>query len=136
MRGKVTDGGQRDVPPRITPAYAGKRHIEPLLAQFPRDHPCVCGEKLSLPRKARNHRGSPLRMRGKAYLSTPIPAYPTDHPCVCGEKCLSEGYQHGYLGSPLRMRGKVELKQSEADTRRITPAYAGKRGKNRLRKKR
>ena len=50
----------------ITPAYAGKSESIDVQAEIERDHPRVCGEKLSCPARGRHHKGSPPRMRGKA----------------------------------------------------------------------
>ena len=50
---------------RITPAYAGKSCIFGLCVENCRDHPRLCGEKLTI-RKSWKHRiGSPPPMRGK-----------------------------------------------------------------------
>ena len=133
----------------ITPAYAGKRHNDRNGQVTEKDHPRVCGEKsrsgLNLPRSW----GSPPRMRGK--VKTPqkglqgpriTPAYAgkrplaslttstaKDHPRVCGEK-----YNYGMAnkqagGSPPRMRGKAAPRPAAPVRPRITPAYAGKRGR-------
>ena len=45
MRGKVTDSDLAAVAFRITPAYAGKRIIDPLTSEEYQDHPRLCGEK-------------------------------------------------------------------------------------------
>ena len=55
-----------------------------------------------------------------------IPLY-KDHPRLCGEKCVSYEYGFKIRGSPPPMRGKVILNHLEPLSRRITPAYAGKR---------
>ena len=49
----------------ITPAYAGKSRPAALRSATPRDHPRVCGEKMSLPFRYSRDLGSPPRMRGK-----------------------------------------------------------------------
>ena len=49
----------------ITPAYAGKRHLVPLVRVFPGDHPRVCGEKARRGDGLNLILGSPPRMRGK-----------------------------------------------------------------------
>ena len=51
-----------------------------------------------------------------------------DHPRVCGEKSFKTSISCGYRGSPPRMRGKATLPLPGVRRRRITPAYAGKRG--------
>ena len=50
-----------------------------------------------------------------------------DHPRVCGEKLLFFLLHVVNQGSPPRMRGKVLNHSDPLITRRITPAYAGKR---------
>ena len=127
MRGKVFIMLARSYFLRITPAYAGKRHIKHMLSQTKRDHPRLCGEKLDGYSQSNFWTGSPPPMRGKAdkFLipSTCVritPAYAgksffathsgtefRDHPRLCGEK-------YGICGRTGRNPG-------------ITPAYAGKR---------
>ena len=90
----------------ITPAYAGKRTTLDCLEVLRRDHPRICGEKLSCSASLESMRGSPPHMRGKVYSpSSPyitsgitpayagkstllcFPAEPGwDHPRICGEK--------------------------------------------------
>ena len=47
VRGKETKVCIHDISDRITPAYAGKRCCQQLSYSVLRDHPRVCGEKLS-----------------------------------------------------------------------------------------
>ena len=49
-----------------------------------------------------------------------------DHPRVCGEKKAVAAVAETPAGSPPRMRGKVLRYTTQAISRRITPAYAGK----------
>ncbi len=49
----------------ITPAYAGKRRRDLRRAAETRDHPRVCGEKVSVLLCSQPLLGSPPRMRGK-----------------------------------------------------------------------
>ena len=51
---------------RITPAYAGKRFDPIHRITFQRDHPRVCGEKITGGNLLPVNKGSPPRMRGKA----------------------------------------------------------------------
>ena len=89
-------------------------------------------------------------MRGKAFLDVMLgervritPAYAgkslskelyraqsEDHPCICGEKAAVLNSLAPLLGSPLHMRGKDIVSSETQLERRITPAYAGKRGTN------
>ena len=50
-----------------------------------------------------------------------------DHPRVCGEKRVAVAKPAAAPGSPPRMRGKESQRLMAHTTRRITPAYAGKR---------
>ena len=106
MRGKALCSRFLHALSRITPAYAGKSLRSQIIWAKPKDHPCVCGEKLSLHGRPPSRQGSPLRMRGKAFCGlvmkiksgiTPASAgksrqgrpyrlHLQDHPCVCGEK--------------------------------------------------
>ena len=52
----------------ITPAYAGKSIQTFQFVQYHRDHPRVCGEKLSISSAHISQTGSPPRMRGKARM--------------------------------------------------------------------
>ena len=107
MRGKVTLLYALADKEGITPAYAGKRLYDQMLAQAGRDHPRVCGEKGFGEDDYTRREGSPPRMRGKDSV-LPVLLLNT-------------------RGSPPRMRGKAPITGQWAHTTRITPAYAGKR---------
>ena len=65
MRGKGRAWSERERSPGITPAYAGKSlSLRSVFARF-RDHPRVCGEKISSELIIGARVGSPPRMRGK-----------------------------------------------------------------------
>ena len=116
------------------------------MTNLTKDHPRVCGEKISQTVPHLFRLGSPPRMRGKGIKQRNsrvamgiTPAYagkrecPTegapaagDHPRVCGEKSQFVVIAPRYMGSPPRMRGKVFPPYSPAWKYRITPAYAGK----------
>ena len=107
----------------------------------------MCGEKISMEILVPYISGSPPHVRGKvpphccfcpALGITPACAgkrFPTaalfrssrDHPRVCGEKGWDYDAFLYQLGSPPRMRGKGKTTAGLSATRRITPAYAGKR---------
>ena len=152
MRGKVQPDADGCRPPRITPAYAGKRRAAKRYKRLLWDHPRVCGEKTAPRHRLHLAKGSPPRMRGKekgrrthkvksgitpayagksAYLS-PEDTAGRDHPRVCGEKYSWEKSTCKIFGSPPRMRGKAGLVQIVCRLRGITPAYAGKSHKVRL----
>ena len=146
MRGKAELGHAQQLLSGITPAYAGKSLKFCERCALGKDHPRVCGEKLTRHLTASGGRGSPPRMRGKVLAALVLPS-PTritpayagksvahfglmqlvrDHPRVCGEKLfLPEPHPVG-TGSPPRMRGKVIMANIYSLYNRITPAYAGK----------
>ena len=146
MRGKGghSDKGQGCC--RITPAYAGKRVSIPLYRRSRKDHPRLCGEKLSGKFVIICLTGSPPPMRGKEYNDTLFdacyritPAYAgkrldrspahsqtRDHPRLCGEKPVTTSQTILILGSPPPMRGKEKRRIRIHRCVRITPAYAGK----------
>ena len=127
MRGKAAYKPDSLTVVRITPAYAGKRHLQTELHAGAEDHPRLCGEKRSAVVYGCSVLGSPPPMRGKVLLlqyhvfSPGItPAYAgkrlrmplesiltQDHPRLCGEKGVH--------------------RDSSTSRLRITPAYAGKR---------
>ena len=65
MRGKVAVCGDLCNYERITPAYAGKRRATPKNVLLLRDHPRLCGEKLTIRSRQITFAGSPPPMRGK-----------------------------------------------------------------------
>ena len=68
VRGKASTNGLYPTFAGITPAYAGKRIWNSTALCPPRDHPRVCGEKLSTTSTDIHPAGSPPRMRGKAVV--------------------------------------------------------------------
>ena len=125
----------------------GKASLTCWSSRPPRDHPRVCGEKSTAPLQSLPARGSPPRMRGKDFLKPSeltvngiTPAYAGksvyrsglhrtegDHPRVCGEKKRNNVHFRIISGSPPRMRGKGANFNVSRYSKRITPAYAGKR---------
>ena len=65
MRGKVRHAAAGSQKGGITPAYAGKSQCRAGVAALCRDHPRVCGEKISSYSPTSTMLGSPPRMRGK-----------------------------------------------------------------------
>ena len=118
---------------RITPADAGKtRGYRP--RRRPRqDHPRGCGENKHRKFAHVEQIGSPPRMRGKLPLARASAICQEDHPRGCGENPYTGTVLTGQLGSPPRMRGKRGHSDRPAQSRRITPADAGKtRDQNRI----
>ena len=58
-----------------------------------------------------------------------------DHPRLCGEKGKNTNRTKINSGSPPPMRGKAKAGTSDTVKSRITPAYAGKRWKEKVREK-
>ena len=150
MRGKGVVDVLVSEPLGITPAYAGKRGSGSLPRSCRRDHPRVCGKKVTVIRSQTINEGSPPRVRGKGTLRelkrfssgiTPACAgksrrffvfvwFKEDHPRVCGEKRLLLHIPERSWGSPPRVRGKVEQRIKDYQAAWITPACAGKRSKS------
>ena len=106
MRGKGNLENWIKTTTRITPAYAGKRSSRCSAMHRRRDHPRLCGEKVSNFHSLEFAPGSPPPMRGKAHKAAMTlhrsgitPAYAgksgrsynlvpprQDHPRLCGEK--------------------------------------------------
>ena len=146
-RGRAYSVGS-DIPEdRITPAYAGKSAAALLEALGTADHPRVRGEEAAVWAPELLEHGSPPRTRGRAGRAgsavarkriTPAyagkrgrPAAPgsrrPDHPRVRGEEVFLQDLIRLLGGSPPRTRGRADLPTGVTLTRRITPAYAGKR---------
>ena len=126
VRGKVRRVVERQRPPGITPACAGKSAHRVRKSNSMRDHPRVCGEKSGRRGLRVRQWGSPPRVRGKGPDLRPrdsqrgiTPACAGkstggtssfsdfgDHPRVCGEKRLPPLQFTGTQGSPPRVRGK------------------------------
>ena len=146
VRGKVYMRCCACLPPRITPACAGKSEQAFPVDGRNWDHPRVCGEKHHPTQSSAGSRGSPPRVRGKAALAffrvlcyriTPACAgkscgyfvvcrYLQDHPRVCGEKINDAAPRSNNPGSPPRVRGKEEDEAAKGQAHGITPACAGK----------
>ena len=147
MRGKGIGLASWDCIGGITPAYAGKREIVPYARPTLKDHPRLCGEKVSVSLKIFSDLGSPPPMRGKVRVAQNAsnkggitPAYAGkrqmvkntaggvwDHPRLCGEKRHTHVQNLIEVGSPPPMRGKGSEGSDEVTLTGITPAYAGKR---------
>ena len=146
MRGKGVVDVLVSEPLGITPAYAGKRGSGSLPRSCRRDHPRVCGKKVTVIRSQTINEGSPPRVRGKGTLRelkrfssgiTPAcagkslwcaqgQAQERDHPRVCEEKNFLLLMTSRRSGSPPRVRGKVDALSDIIQDYGITPACAGK----------
>ena len=106
MRGKAQNSSKRRRVHRITPAYAGKSFsIDNFFLCF-KDHPRLCGEKLSLDLDPDKIAGITPAYAGKSRGERTLQNNRRDHPRLCGEKANLFGVTTDYLGSPPPMRGK------------------------------
>ena len=70
MRGKEMLARSCQRHKRITPAYAGKSHMQASRRNRPKDHPRLCGEKWRRKMHVYRVSGSPPPMRGKVWLAS------------------------------------------------------------------
>ena len=112
MRGKVRRTNKPTHIHRITPAYAGKRTSLIYAGEQVKDHPRLCGEKRPVRLIFHSIAGSPPPMRGKEIENVSAPLF---------------------AGSPPPMRGKAPDLSLIRGILWITPAYAGKSDKNKIR---
>ena len=127
MRGKVIDDYLVSILDRITPAYAGKSLPFASPAVQLRDHPRVCGEKLTYDDDHVPGMRITPAYAGKSGCHRALASYSRDHPRVCGEKMVEGKEEIARTGSPPRMRGKAGAHLQILARSGITPAYAGKR---------
>ena len=126
-RGKVWRHMRICLPPRITPAYAGKSRPASGRLPSPGDHPRIRGEKLQLVSMPMRALGSPPHTRGKDRPAAILvveagitPAYAGkskpgafsgravwDHPRIRGEKDAAYAALFEAMGSPPHTRGKA-----------------------------
>ena len=131
---------------RITPACAGKSATLPANLDIYKDHPRLCGEKVTNGCQSPLLTGSPPPVRGKVLLSAPASAFfgitpacagkslcnlpsarsSRDHPRLCGEKAECTECNIRTPGSPPPVRGKAIFLAFLQIRDRITPACAGK----------
>ena len=146
VRGKGDSDFWTECQSGITPACAGKRPLPAAAADPLRDHPRMCGEKLSNVTGATINQGSPPHVRGKVFgpaadavAAGITPAHVgksavvacrnvsvQDHPRTCGEKFTGERSGSCRPASPPHVRGKVMPYSSANSWIGITPACAGK----------
>ena len=154
MRGTRQERVERRGRLGIIPAYAGNTRRESTAAQYPEDHPRVCGEHFHSWFGTVHGLGSSPRMRGtrninprRTFRMGIIPAYagntgrdrirlhpPRDHPRVCGEHHGAVEPRNCHPGSSPRMRGTLAPSRPRCRRTGIIPAYAGntQRPANRL----
>ena len=110
MRGKVDHSFHGSSCSRITPAYAGKSSCFCKSGRAGRDHPRICGEKVSSFLRIALNMGSPPHMRGKVIRYA--------------------GSVDPYRITPAYAGKSIAIPTGGTVGPRITPAYAGKsRGK-------
>ena len=146
MRGRHTGTVSGECNVRNTPAYAGKTFWLSLGCHIGEKHPRVCGEDLSMSRRAMRQQETPPRMRGRlvaAGIKRPddgnTPAYAGKtigiffskctngkHPRVCGEDSAKTRLCANWRETPPRMRGRLSCCTHVETWGGNTPAYAGK----------
>ena len=148
-RGKADVCSTLEIPPRITPAWAGKSTVLRFCLYFCEDHPRMGGEKLLFSTYKKAPRGSPPHGRGKApsgssscralgitpawagkrYFQKVLDICTQDHPRMGGEKYTWDILLITLWGSPPHGRGKVGWVVNISLPEGITPAWAGKSGR-------
>ena len=96
----------------VSPAYAGKSALckHRPIAISRRDHPRVCGEKISGTTLITTQQGSPPRMRGKdAVKRHSARGFGITPACAGKSTAASAHSQSSASGSPPHVRGKVQL---------------------------
>ena len=126
VRGKEELIDRVNISIRITPACAGKSTRWRAGRTYTKDHPRMCGEKVTVFFRSANCQGSPPHVRGKGlHSNTQLPvkgitpacagkspaAIPVhwprrDHPRMCGEKLSRLKWAALCQGSPPHVRGK------------------------------
>ena len=107
MRGKVASEMILLALERITPAYAGKRHVCSAPYKGTGDHPRVCGEERTMWETQNPPVGSPPRMRGRVAAAARRDFLAGITPAYAGKSTRLSRIQHCAEGSPPRMRGRV-----------------------------
>ena len=105
---------------RITPACAGKSHINERIAGRAWDHPRVCGEKQKFFTKAAEKLGSPPRVRGKEQLET-VPKLYTGITPACAGKRLKRFHSIGHFSCILCLFHSVLHRASVSGGSRAGP---------------
>ena len=150
MRGEAEQELPQSALYGITPACAGRSSGGLMPSAHMKDHPRVCGEKVTGKFLWTMGKGSPPRVRGEV-RSAAFPPLPTgitpacagrrkadserqgeseDHPRVCGEKPIRTRICPARTGSPPRVRGEGTLDKVRPGGVRITPACAGRSCQN------
>ena len=89
MRGKAQRAFHSIVTIGITPAYAGKSACRSSRKVIPKDHPRLCGEKVTVAVPLIPYSGSPPPMRGKDFSTSNSTGVPRITPAYAG-KSVSE----------------------------------------------
>ena len=134
------------IPPRITPAYAGKTTISAMSSCITRDHPRIRGKDNKKEAEHAINLGSPPHTRerhkwlhewpskvritpayaGKTFLHGSFFSLLQDHPRIRGKDHCSRQVAFLDIGSPPHTRERPERGCDCLVHVRITPAYAGK----------
>ena len=129
----------------IIPACAGNTDLTEFLAFADGDHPRMCGEHFTTPRRRRCVPGSSPHVRGtlavghatgrehgiipacagNTRLTFSKPCAIRDHPRMCGEHLEQVARRLGQEGSSPHVRGTLTVAQHISYRRGIIPACAG-----------
>ena len=90
----------------------------------------MCGEKVLYSFGLKQVSGITPAYAGKRSPALFPLRSPEDHPRVCGEKKVMRGAKDKRMGSPPHVRGKGEIESYADECDRITPACAGKSGRD------
>ena len=91
---------------RITPAGAGKTHIDSMRTATLQDHPRRCGENLPCKREGNELIRITPAGAGKTLWQWSIVHDTRDHPRRCGENAVHRTTAVPDTGSPPQVRGK------------------------------
>ena len=127
VRGKERRFSPMVVPPRITPACAGKS-VAPARGYVDfEDHPRMCGEKTGVASCARTSSGSPPHVRGKVEQVTSALSTVRITPACAGKSWFCISVYPRIKDHPRMCGEKSKAACTIAAILRITPACAGKR---------
>ena len=128
MRGKGPDKRRTALVQGITPAYAGKSNAGTSAINNRKDHPRLCGEKISWIISGMLMSGSPPPMRGKVHDTADKAKELGITPAYAGKSFAEWIDEQGEEDHPRLCGEKYPTAVSQVAGSRITPAYAGKRG--------
>ena len=120
MRGKAKKVDAQNLHQGNTPAYAGKSGLSSKNILQVKDHPRVCGEKISSARSLMLRAGSPPRMRGKEYELQTLPRWQRITPAYAGKR-LKRSHRIGHFSCILCLFHSVLHRASASGGSRAGP---------------